>query len=390
MDGEFLRQGGSGSAPRRGRLQGACEARGTPPRLSLARELCLILLVLFGLFWFSGQAQEASETDTRTGGERTGDLWDNPVFERHDWQTTDGKFTFKDFLIFRGQLYYTVRGRLRNNTANYVDWVKVTVALLSGQTQLKSEYTYIDFETYGYSGMTPGSYSYFETMLDIVNFSAVKVTVEYQIKDGSGPAYEPRAMQLVSSNFTLLWSLYEWKGAVKNVSLTPLKFPKILVAFYQGTAIKDFDYTYLDTPASNTMAPGSTCGFTSYVDRPTSYTQTQYVLHYSVMSTGRVVMPGSGVEVAEVGTPTDLKLVASYPNPFNEWVTIRFVLPRESEIEVKVYNVLGGLVAEVFKGRKPAGQNEVLWNGQRLPSGNYVIELVAEGQRVHSLCSMTK
>ena len=66
----------------------------------------------------------------------------------------------------------------------------------------------------------------------------------------------------------------------------------------------------------------------------------------------------------------------NYPNPFNPVTTIRYVLPEESEVRVRVYDMLGRMVKEVVGGvRQGAGVYEVRFEGSGLGSGVYVYRL---------------
>lgn len=76
-------------------------------------------------------------------------------------------------------------------------------------------------------------------------------------------------------------------------------------------------------------------------------------------------------------TPSHFTLEQNYPNPFNPSTTIRFGLPHESFVTLKVYNSLGQEVAELFSGSRPAGQYSVEWNAEGLASGIYYYRLVA-------------
>ena len=61
--------------------------------------------------------------------------------------------------------------------------------------------------------------------------------------------------------------------------------------------------------------------------------------------------------------PEELVLHQNYPNPFNPETTIRFVLPRLSEVRLSVYNVLGQRVRELVNDSRAAGVYEIRWDG---------------------------
>ena len=74
---------------------------------------------------------------------------------------------------------------------------------------------------------------------------------------------------------------------------------------------------------------------------------------------------------------TEFMIYQNFPNPFNPKTTIHYSLPEPSEISLKVYNLHGKLVAEIFRGKKPAGHHLVDWDGTRYSSGTYFIRMDA-------------
>jgi len=67
----------------------------------------------------------------------------------------------------------------------------------------------------------------------------------------------------------------------------------------------------------------------------------------------------------------------NYPNPFNPSTLISFRIPEQTNVELKIYDVLGNEVATLVNENKPAGSYEVEWNASNLPSGVYIYQLVA-------------
>jgi hypothetical protein len=88
------------------------------------------------------------------------------------------------------------------------------------------------------------------------------------------------------------------------------------------------------------------------------------------------------VEVEGKRVSREYELMQNYPNPFNPVTTIRYVLPEESEVRVRVYDMLGRMVKEVVGGvRQGAGVYEVRFEGSGLGSGVYVYRLEAVSAR---------
>jgi hypothetical protein len=75
--------------------------------------------------------------------------------------------------------------------------------------------------------------------------------------------------------------------------------------------------------------------------------------------------------------PNDFVLDQNYPNPFNPITTIRFGLPHEAHLTLKVYNILGQKVATLVDEVKPAGYHIIHWNADQLASGLYFTRMEA-------------
>jgi hypothetical protein len=68
----------------------------------------------------------------------------------------------------------------------------------------------------------------------------------------------------------------------------------------------------------------------------------------------------------------------SLSSPFRDGI-VRFSLPRESHVTLKVYNTLGQEVATLASEHLPQGEHEVSWDPQGIASGIYFCRLEANG-----------
>jgi M6 family metalloprotease-like protein len=82
-------------------------------------------------------------------------------------------------------------------------------------------------------------------------------------------------------------------------------------------------------------------------------------------------------EVRTQNTPREYSLHQNYPNPFNPSTTIKYQIPGDGYVVVKVYNILGGEVATLVHGYRTAGSYEVHFDASTLPSGIYVYRLTS-------------
>ncbi|MGE5805090.1 MAG: T9SS type A sorting domain-containing protein, partial [Ignavibacteria bacterium] len=68
----------------------------------------------------------------------------------------------------------------------------------------------------------------------------------------------------------------------------------------------------------------------------------------------------------------------NYPNPFNPAAGIKYSLPKNSFVTLKVYNILGQEVKILFEGYQQTGKYIVTFDGSGLASGIYLYRLTAE------------
>jgi hypothetical protein len=67
---------------------------------------------------------------------------------------------------------------------------------------------------------------------------------------------------------------------------------------------------------------------------------------------------------AAADLPTAPIAATAVPNPFNPSVTIRWSAPAGSRATVRVHDLAGRLVADLFGGANPGSGGEVVWNGR--------------------------
>jgi hypothetical protein len=65
------------------------------------------------------------------------------------------------------------------------------------------------------------------------------------------------------------------------------------------------------------------------------------------------------------------------PNPFNSSTAISFELRDASWVELKVFDITGREVASLVTGQQSAGQHQVVWDPEGMPSGVYFVRLKA-------------
>lgn len=86
----------------------------------------------------------------------------------------------------------------------------------------------------------------------------------------------------------------------------------------------------------------------------------------------------TGVQSVSTEIPEKFLLQQNYPNPFNPATKINFSLPKNSFVNLRVYNTLGREVAILVNEKLSAGSYAYDFNGEKLSSGVYYYKLETE------------
>jgi len=75
--------------------------------------------------------------------------------------------------------------------------------------------------------------------------------------------------------------------------------------------------------------------------------------------------------------PTHFVLEQNYPNPFNPTTTIRYTIPHQSFVTIKIFDILGREIESLFQEENQPGTYEITWNAAIRPSGIYFYKINA-------------
>jgi len=78
--------------------------------------------------------------------------------------------------------------------------------------------------------------------------------------------------------------------------------------------------------------------------------------------------------------PSCFVLQPAYPNPFNSTTTIKYNLPYQSNMSLKVYNTKGQQITTLFEGHEQPGIHTTTLTANNLPTGLYFLRLKASDQ----------
>ncbi len=117
-------------------------------------------------------------------------------------------------------------------------------------------------------------------------------------------------------------------------------------------------------------------------------------------STSMTILVGSPEKVekeAQSVLPVSYELSRNFPNPFNPSTNFLVRLPAASpacrtgrQVTIRVYNILGQMVREIYHGNLDVGQHWFTWDGrnqnqQKMPSGVYYCRLEVSGKLSQSI-----
>ncbi len=116
---------------------------------------------------------------------------------------------------------------------------------------------------------------------------------------------------------------------------------------------------------------------------------TQYSLQLSgLKSINGIIMNDTAVTFVTSGTTditgdegniTDYKLGQNFPNPFNPSTVIKYQVPANVHVSLKIFDTIGNEVVTLVDEEKAAGVYSVNFNGEQLSSGVYFYKMQAGG-----------
>ena len=161
-----------------------------------------------------------------------------------------------------------------------------------------------------------------------------------------------------------------------------------------------------NTWSTNTASTNPTSGYTAFQTvfpgwmklgfvpgRGTSNVRHEYLFEDKGLSPGRYAYRlkqtdndgafkySSETEAVIGAVAKEFRLIGAYPNPFNPASQIRFSFANDGFAALKVYNIIGQLVATLFEGQASAGMvYERTFNAALMSSGIYFARLESAGQ----------
>jgi cyclomaltodextrinase / maltogenic alpha-amylase / neopullulanase len=139
--------------------------------------------------------------------------------------------------------------------------------------------------------------------------------------------------------------------------------------------LDDEERYYLTDLVTGEYFEGTPSELTDFsVDVP-GFTSRMFVLADEVVITS---VPDESI----VEMPVTFEVLQNYPNPFNPATTIAFTLPAAGPVTLRVYDMLGRVVATLADDERPAGTHTVHFEAAYLASGTYFYRVEFGGHSV--------
>jgi hypothetical protein len=165
-----------------------------------------------------------------------------------------------------------------------------------------------------------------------------------------------------------------WKGNGNNDGFNNIDGYPIDMQFVLPS-VTQFDWTqyFIDIPVPNDPeAVAMSVRLHAY----SRFTGTVYWDDLEVNPVGVTDVDNDGL------IPAVFNVFQNYPNPFNPSTTISYAIPQQSNVMVKIYDMLGREVKTLVSGEQMPGVYNVLWNGDNnsgvnVATGIYLYRVVA-------------
>jgi hypothetical protein len=196
-------------------------------------------------------------------------------------------------------------------------------------------------------------------------------TILFTSTETSETNYPPSPFHLISpEDEDTIWSIpksisFTWQEAVDSnkdiINYT------LLISADSGATWKSF---------------GPVTGTTCQVQWPNEVSNSERYFWTVIANDGILATPSfdvfaftiitiTGANENEYRTPAEFILHQNYPNPFNPSTKIKYEIPIEEHISLKIYDLLGKEIITLADGIRKAGKHEVEWNPGNLSSGIY-------------------
>ncbi len=81
----------------------------------------------------------------------------------------------------------------------------------------------------------------------------------------------------------------------------------------------------------------------------------------------------------------NFSILKSYPNPFSNSTTIKYEMPDNGNIDIKIFDINGKFVRTLYSGIQDKGLHKISWDsknntGNKVPDGIYICKVKYDGK----------
>ena len=222
-------------------------------------------------------------------------------------------------------------------------------------------------ENGNYSGNTiTGNGSVGVDIVPLLGYSPERITVRRNILNSNGLTnlfVDTSANNRLKEPFNLQFS----NGVITGKH----QLPNAIIDIYSANKFELPASAYFRIGTTNTDANGNFSFNTNLNIEAIAVTATDFEGNTSNFARLNIVTDVGD----EQQIPTEFSLEQNYPNPFNPSTSIQYQVSSISQINLKVFDVLGNEVATLVNEEKPEGIYEVEFNASNLSSGIYFYKL---------------
>lgn len=193
----------------------------------------------------------------------------------------------------------------------------------------------------------------------------------FNVSNTAGP------FTITAPNSGILWNPetpfpIAWNVANTNIAPVNCQNVNILLS-------TDGGYTYPTVLASNTQNDGIHLVTFPKINTTTARIKIEAVdnIFFDISNTNFTLTDLVNIGNTGEEIPREYSLMQNYPNPFNPSTSIKFGLPMNSLVNLKVYNSAGQVVKTLVSSELTAGVYDIDFNASDLASGIYFYELRA-------------
>jgi hypothetical protein len=77
-----------------------------------------------------------------------------------------------------------------------------------------------------------------------------------------------------------------------------------------------------------------------------------------------------------------------YPNPASKGLHVKFTTSGPGEINIALFDLQGKLINTLFNGARPSGKNELSFDINEFPEGNYVLKISGDNTEHSSILNI--